>query len=181
MDVLTILAAGAGGEDKWYYWLFHDWREMVITAIASIIVFALLAWKAGPAIKGMWNGRIDRIAKEISDAEAARSEAEQAYAEVQANLVNAEAERSRILAEARQTAEAVKRQLVERGEQEASDLRARAVIDIENAKKQAIADLQAEVAALALGAAEAVVRSNLDQATQAQLIDQYISQVGAAR
>lgn len=181
MQILTILAAGAGGEEKWYYWLFHDWREVLITGLASVIVFALLAWKGGPALKNMWNGRIERIAKEVSDAETARAEAEQAYAEVQASLGNAEAERSRILAEARQTAEAVKRQLAERGEQEAAELRARAAIDIENAKQQAIADLQAEVAALALGAAEAVVRNNLDEATQAELIDRYIAQVGAAR
>ena len=41
------------------------------------------------------------------------------------------------------------------------------------------ADLHDEVAALAIGAAEAVVRNNLDDATQDQLIESYITQVGA--
>ena len=44
-----------------------------------------------------------------------------------------------------------------------------------------VADLQAEVGGLALGAAEQVVARNLDQATQDRLIEQYIQQVGVTR
>ena len=58
-------------------------------------------------------------------------------------------------------------------------MRERAAADIEAAKAQAIADLRAEVAALAIGAAEVVVQHNLDASTQTQLVENYISQVGA--
>ncbi len=44
---------------------------------------------------------------------------------------------------------------------------------------QATADLSGELSRLALGAAEEVVASSLDDAAQQRLIDDYISQVGA--
>lgn len=56
----------------------------------------------------------------------------------------------------------------------------RAAADIESSKAQAIADLQAEVGNVRLGAAEAVIAADPIPATQSQLIDSYIDQVGAA-
>ena len=44
---------------------------------------------------------------------------------------------------------------------------------------QAVADLRGEVTALAIGAAEQVVGRNLDQETNAALVEAYINQVGA--
>ena len=70
-------------------------------------------------------------------------------------------------------------QIVARADEDAEGIKARAVADIESSKQQAIADLQAEVATLAIGAAEAVIAQNLDAGTQAELIDSYIDQVGA--
>jgi F-type H+-transporting ATPase subunit b len=69
-------------------------------------------------------------------------------------------------------------QLRARADEEVAELRRRTAADIEASKSQAIADLQAEVSALALGAAEAVVRRNLDATTQSALIDEYIDKVG---
>ena len=58
---------------------------------------------------------------------------------------------------------------------------ARAAADVEAAKLSAIADLRAEVASLAIGAAETIVQKNLDRETQMQLVENYINQVGAGR
>ena len=44
-------------------------------------------------------------------------------------------------------------------------------------RDRAIADLRAEVAGIALGAAERVVQSNLDAEAQTRLIDAYIDEV----
>lgn len=60
-----------------------------------------------------------------------------------------------------------------------SDLRTRGASDVEAAKSQATSDLQSEIGLLAVGAAEAVVANNLDAATQAELIETYITRVGA--
>jgi F-type H+-transporting ATPase subunit b len=60
-------------------------------------------------------------------------------------------------------------------------MRRRAAADVEASKHQALADLRAEVATLALGAAERVVEHSLDRETQVQLIENYINSVGATR
>ena len=62
-----------------------------------------------------------------------------------------------------------------------AEIRQRAEADVESSKQQALADVRAEVASLALGAAERVVERSLDRDTQLQLIENYINSVGATR
>ena len=85
------------------------------------------------------------------------AEADQILAEYQAQLADAKNEAARIIEEARQTADAMQRDLEARAEAEIAEMRQRAAADIEAAKAQAIADLRSEVASLAIGAAEQVV------------------------
>lgn len=178
MDNLFILAAEGHSVENGPI-LPHDINEVIWSSLAFLVVMALLVWKAGPAIKDGWNGRIERISNELDEAEAARTEGEAKLADVQGRIANADAERDRILAEARQTADALKAQLVAKAEADATDLKARAAADVESSKAQLLADLQTEVGQLALGAAEAVVANNLDAATQADLVEAYITKVGA--
>lgn len=169
----------AGGEEAPNGWLLpHDINEVIWGSTAFFIIAALMWWKAIPAAREALAKRSQRIADELAAAESARTEAEAALAELQARIADAEGERQRILAEAKQQAEALESQLVAKATQDAADLRARGAHDAESAKHQAIADLRAEVGDLALGAAEAIIAQNLDDATQQALIDSYIEQVG---
>jgi len=59
-----------------------------------------------------------------------------------------------------------------------AERRAQAEADIEAAKDRALADVRAQVTSLAVGAAEQVVRSSLDEAAYARLVDDYIESVG---
>jgi F-type H+-transporting ATPase subunit b len=156
-----------------------DLKEVMWGTIAFLIILGLLVWKAGPAIKTALASRTERLAKELGDAAAAKAEAQAKLADVQHRIGDAANERQRILAEAVQTGESVKAQLMAKADVDAGDLVNRAGADIEASKSQALADLQAEAGALALGAAEVVVNRNLDAATQTNLIEQYINQVGA--
>jgi len=161
--------------------LLGELKETIVSGIASIILFYLLWWKGAPAAKKALSDRTARIAKELEDAEKARVDAETKLSDVQGRIANAEQERQRILVEARQTAEALKNQIIAKAEEEAVTIKSRAVTDIEASKGQAVADLQSEVAALAMGAAEAIIAKALDAQTQNDLIDGYITQVGAAK
>lgn len=178
MHAFVILASEEGGHAA-NNWLYGDTKEMAISALASFILFGLLWWKGGPALKDMWNGRVARISDEVTSAEAARAEAERALAEAQARVADLDAEKARLLHEARGTAEAVKAQIIARAEEEAAALVERARADAESARSQAGTDLQSELAGLALGAAEAIVRNSLDDQTQSALVDSYISGVSA--
>ena len=69
---------------------------------------------------------------------------------------------------------------VERAQAEAAEIAARAAADVEASRSQALADLSAEVSTLAVGAAERVVTSSLDEDTKRKLVEDYITKVGAS-
>jgi F-type H+-transporting ATPase subunit b len=157
--------------------LLPELTELIWGGLAFLIVFFFI-WKMGlPAIKKGMAARTERIRSDLAAAETQRSEADQLLADYRAQLADAKNESARIIEEARQSADALKRDQEARLQSELAEMRTRATADIEAAKTQAIADLRGEVAQLAVGAAEVVVGKNLDQATQVQLIEDYINQV----
>lgn len=174
-----LLASETGTHHENGFILPGDINEVIWGSIAFLLIVALVAWKGRPAIAAMWNGRIDRLRNEVTSAAEARAAAEAKLAEVESNIANADAERQRIVADARRDAETVKAQIIARAGTDAADMRARGAADAEGARAQATADLQAEIGALAIGAAERVVANSLDRTTQTELIDDYIANVGA--
>ena len=128
-----------------------------------------------------WTPAPSGSAPTSTQAEAAKAEAEGVLAEYQAQLADAKHESARIIEEARQTADAMKRDLQAQAEAEIAAMRQKAAADIEAAKAQAIADLRGEVATLAIGAAEQVVERNLDRRPTRRSSRAYIDQVGAGR
>ncbi|MFZ6002955.1 MAG: F0F1 ATP synthase subunit B [Actinomycetota bacterium] len=155
--------------------------ELVWGSISFVLLLGLM-WKfAFPAIKKGMNARTERIRADLDAAEQAKSEATSVLDGYRAELAGAKAEAGRIIEEARQAADALKKEQASRLQTELAEIRARASADIEAAKAQAIADLRGEVAELAVGAASVVVHKNLDAATQTQLIEDYINQVTSSR
>lgn len=155
-------------------------NELIWGAV-SFVVLLFLMWKfAYPGLKKGMQDRSDRIRKSVEDADNAKAQAETELAQYRAQLADAKNESARIVEEARQQADALKREREATLQTELASMRERAAADIESSKAQAVADLRAEVARLAIGAAEVVVQHNLDASTQTQLVENYISQVGAS-
>jgi F-type H+-transporting ATPase subunit b len=156
-------------------------NELVWGAVSFAALLFILYKYAFPQVRKMMENRTERIRTDLQAAETAKVDAESVLAEYRAQLNDARAEAGRIIEEARQAADRIKRDQESRLQAELADLRARAVADIESAKAQAVSDLRGEVAQLAIGAAETVVQRSLDEATQTQLIEDYINQVAAQR
>jgi F-type H+-transporting ATPase subunit b len=153
--------------------------EILWAAIAFVIVFGLLAWKAWPAIKSALEARQERIRQDLEKAEQARVEAETSLDEYRLQLAEARNEASQIIDEARLQAESVRQERVAAVEREIAELRSRAADDIRLATERAMGDLQSKVAELSIELAEKVVERNLDRQTQTALIESYINQVGS--
>jgi F-type H+-transporting ATPase subunit b len=155
--------------------------DELIWGIISFLALAFLLWKfAFPPLRKAMADRTERIRSSVDAAETARTEAQGVLDEYRSQLANAREESARIIEEARQTADAMRRDLQARAEAEIAEMRRRASADVEAAKSQAIADLRAEVSQLAIGAAEVVVQRNLDRETNAALVESFIRQVGAS-
>lgn len=161
--------------------LLPETNEIIWGSIGFLVVFFFIAKFGLPAMRQAMNDRTEKIRSDLQAAEDQRSEADGVLAEYRAQLNDAKSEAGRIIEEARQAADQIKRDQEARLQSELADLRARAVADIDSAKAQAMTDLRSEVAQLAIGAAETVVQRNLDAATQTQLVEDYINQVAAQR
>lgn len=155
--------------------------ELVWGSISFAVLLFLLYKYAYPPVKQSMEARTERIRAELQAADTAKAEAQGVLDEYRAQLNDAKAEAGRIIEEARQAADAIKRDQEVRLQSELAELRQRAVADIEAAKANAMSDLRGEVALLAIGAAETVVQHNLDGETQTQLVEDYINQVAAQR
>ncbi len=160
--------------------LASDINEVIWGSIAFFVLIGLIAWKAGPAIKGMISGRTERIESELAAARAERAEAEEALNASTADLPDVSAEEGRIVAEANDTAQRLRVDLKAKAESDAAALRTRGAADVETMKRQAMADIQEEVARVARDATEVVVTESLDASAHADLIDSYITQVSQA-
>jgi F-type H+-transporting ATPase subunit b len=144
-------------------------------------VFFFLAKFGLPQIKSTMNARTERIRSDLQAAEDQKNEAETLLAEYRAQLNDARAEAGRVIEEARQAADQLRRDQEASLQTELAELRQRAVADIDAAKVQAMADLRSDVAQLAIGAAETIVGTSLDTATQSRLVDEYIDEIAARR
>jgi F-type H+-transporting ATPase subunit b len=150
--------------------------------IAGLVpILVLFFWKGLPAIKKALAKRSQGIADELANAEQTRRDAEAELASLRASLGNAEQESRRIVAEARERAGTLEADLIARYEAEAREAVQRARIEVEASKTQALADLREEVVGMTVQATEAILSETLDPSSQAQLVDRYIDQVGAAR
>jgi F-type H+-transporting ATPase subunit b len=153
--------------------------ELLWGGISFVVLFFLLRKFAYPQVKQAMEARAERIRADLQAAQNQREEAETVLAEYRAQLNDARSEAGRIIEEARRAADSLKRDQEARLQAELAELRQRAIADIESAKIQAMADLRGEVAQLAIGAAEVIVKRNLNKSTQTQLVEDYIDQVGA--
>jgi F-type H+-transporting ATPase subunit b len=159
--------------------LLPELNELLWGGFGFLVVFFFVLKFGYPAMKKSLNDRTERIRNDLDAAETQRTEADRLLADYRAQLADAKNESARIIEEARQSADALRRDQEARLQTELADLRTRAAADIDAAKGQAIADLRGEVAQLAIGAAEVVVKANLDAASQTQLVEDYINQVAA--
>lgn len=160
--------------------VFPEMNELIWVTLAFLLLLAVGIKVAYPAITAAMAARSDKIREDLEAAERTRLDAERAAADYRASLGDAESESARIMDEARAAAEAYRASQKTAADAEAAEIRAKANTDADSIKSQALSDLRADVVQLAVGAAEQVVQRNLDAAAQAELIENYINQVGSA-
>jgi len=187
MNVLTIVRIASeefGVDDQGHitthHWLFPATAELIYGGLASIIVFTLL-WKYGwPPIKKAMNARTERIQKELDGAADDRSSAAVEAAQIRQAKGDIEGERQRILADADVQAAAVLTEGRARLLVEVAEVEAKSQADIAAANSRIGDELRAEISRLSSAAVDHVVTGSLDDATHQELIENFISRVGAS-
>ena len=157
--------------------LYPHWEELVVGAIAFFILFFFIGRWAMPRVNQMAEARRARIQGDLEKAERAKAEAEQLLARYEERLKEARGEASRIIEEARKTAESVRKDMLTKAEDEARQVVARAQQEIQAERDRTFEELRDQVGELSIEVASRLIGESLDKRRQAKLVDEYIEEI----
>jgi F-type H+-transporting ATPase subunit b len=146
----------------------------------AILCILLYAWAYKP-ILNMMNNRKQKIAQGLEDARIAgeaRANAEQDAAKI---LADAQNKANQVVRESTDRAEAAALEIRAAADAEATKEREAALAEIEAERDRMLGDLRAQIAALAIAAAQKLVGESLDEKRQHALIDEFFSGVRAGK
>lgn len=153
-----------------------------VTLIATIcnlfiqlFIFKKLFWEK---VIGILDQRRQAADQEISDAKAARAEADAMKASYTQSMKEAKEKADTILMNAQKTATARSEEIIGQAHAAAAVMKSKASADIEMEKKKAINDAKNEISGLALAIAGKVVGRELNADDQSVMIDRFIDELG---
>lgn len=177
--VISLLAS----EDptQTHSWLLPENAEIIYGGLSTIIVVGALVKFAGPMVKKSFAARTEKIQKELDDAAAAKVTAEGDAQNIRKALGDVAGERARILAEADTQASAVLAEGRTRMTAEIAELEAKAEAEISAARGRGTDELRNEISVLASRATPIVVAATMNEQIHKDLVENFISKVGAGR
>lgn len=146
----------------------------VITFVSLLLILRFTAWK--PILASL-SSRENFIKDSLTKAENERKEAERLLEENKAAMARAEEDAQKVIAQGREYAETLKEQILEESRNESKKMIAAASAEIERKNKEAFDSLKNQVAAIAIGAAEKIIKENLDKEKQSKLVDKFIDEL----
>jgi F-type H+-transporting ATPase subunit b len=153
--------------------LLHDPEFWVLL---SVLIFVALVWKpASRTIVTALDQRALRIRGELDEARQLREDAEQLLAEYQRRQREAAAEAGAIIAHAREEAERIAAQSARDLEAALARRQRLAEERIAQAEAKALDEIRAVAVDVAIGAARAVIVSEMDEARGGALLDTAIA------
>lgn len=147
-----------------------------IWVAVTFTLLLLLLWRfAWGPITAALEERETTIQNSIDQAQNALAEAKLIQADNDKARREAEAEAQRILREARDTAETLRAEEVDKTKAQIQQLQESAQNEIERERDSALATLRNEVADLALQAAERVLGESVDESKQRKLVNDFLN------
>ena len=145
---------------------------ITITFLALLFVLKKYAW--GPITTAL-SEREERITESMEQADRALSEAKKLQADNTKARKEAEAERQRLIREAREAADHLRSEEIANTKTQILTLQEQAKQEIERERDSALDSLRMEVADLAISAAEKILNENLDESRQKKIVDDFLS------
>ena len=153
----------------------------LIAQICNLFIQLFLAKKFFlDKVKAILDQRREAADKEITDAQAARAEAEEIKRTYEQNMREARAKADDLLLNAQRSANSRSEEIIGQAQQAAAQIKQKAAADIEMEKKKALNDAKNEISGLAMAIAGKVVARELNTADQEQMIDRFINELGGA-
>ena len=169
--LLGILAEETTGLTVQPYWV-------LVAIVQFLLLFFLLQKLLWGPIQKTLQARAERIREGLETAEAVKRERTQLQAEVERLLAEARREAAALSERSTQAAEAAAVEIRTQAKQESDRIRQRAKADAEQFHQQALSQLRAEVASMAVLAAGRILGKEVDAKTHQALIERSLDEAG---
>ncbi len=176
LDLITLAAEGPG-ERSPIETILPPAAELFWGAVAFALVYLIIARFAFPKINELLEERAASIQGKMQEADQQLEQAQQRRSEYEQRLSEADREAQRIVDEARDNAENVRREIIARAESEAEQVVQRAQNEAANERDRTVQALRSEVSRLAVQLAEKIVQREIDERAHQDLIDRYIDRL----
>ena len=143
----------------------------IVTFLILLVLLGRYAWKP---LLAMLDEREKTVKDALQAAERARAEADETLRKNQEILAGARRETAALIEQGRRESETLRAEILAQARQEALDLVEQGKRQIQFEQKQAIDSLRRHVADLAIGAAERLIHSELDDAKHRDLVAEYV-------
>jgi F-type H+-transporting ATPase subunit b len=173
----AVTAHAASGENP----MQIDVGLQIWTFVAFLGLFFLLAKFTFKPIAQALDRRSQMIKTAITEAEQQRADAKKLMDDYQRQLADARSEAGKIIEEARQLGEKVRKEVVEKANTEASATVQRAQEEIQRQKEKSVQELKDTVATLSVQIASRVLEKEVNAATHKQLVDNLVRDLAQPR
>ena len=150
----------------------------LFTLVNTVVLFLVLKKFLWVPVMKMITERQQEIDGMYADAEEAQKYAQQIQAEYEDKLAQAQQTGDQIVKDAVTRGQRREEEILRQANSEADAIRRKAQEDIARDKKKAVDEAKGEIAGLALDIASKVVGQSMNQDAHAELVDQFIEQLG---
>lgn len=158
--------------------MHFELTTFLIQIIAFLILYALLQKFAFGPLFGIMEKRRQLVKDQIQTAENNRKQTEQLLEEQKQALQQTRKEANDIIEQARQSGSKQADDIIAAAREEAARLKDEALRDIENEKNKAVAALRSQVSAMSVMIASKIIEKQIDEKSQAELVEHYLKEVG---
>jgi len=164
----SLFASTGGDEAGW------GWIETVGRWFNLLILFGVIYYFARTPVSQFLSSRREGIRKEIKDAHAARDEAEQKLALMEARMRGLESELEEMRRQAQQEAELEKKRIVDQAREESGKILAASEKEIDGLTRAARQNLRDYAVELSMEMATKKIAAQMDSERQNRVIDRFL-------
>ena len=159
----------------------QDYGLQIWTLITFAVLLVLLAKFAFKPIAEALDRRGQLIKAQLDDAQKSRVEAKKLMEDYQKQIAEARMEAGKVIEEARQLGEKVRKEVVDKANSEASAIVSRSQEEIIRQKEKGIQEMKDTIASLSVQIAGRVLEKEVNVATHKQLVESFISDLAKIR
>ena len=154
-----------------------DIINKLIQLVATLVMFLIASKLLFKPVREILKKRADYVENNIKEAEKSALEASNKNKEADQNILEAKAQASLILENAKNDALVVKEQLVADAHQEVSLLKDKAYKEIEQEKQKAREEINREIVDVALLASNKILKREVNDSDNKRLVEDFIKDV----